>query len=279
MLVGLGPFIQASGGLPAPNDDSIDITTETYSNLTFDFSANSNNPRDVAFSPLGEHMYITDNSDSRIYQYNFSTGYDLSTGSFANSFSTSSQDSNPRGVAFNQEGTKMFVVARFSNSIYQYNFTTPWDISTASYSGNSFNVSTQATGPEGLEFSPDGTRCIVCDNGTDGLYQYNLTTGYDLSTMSYSGNSRGINSQDGGMTGVRSNSTGTVLVTLGFNTTRIYQYDLSTGFDLSTAVYNFNNFSVDAEDSIPTGLELNYFGDKIYMVGQFSEKVHQYNLS
>ena len=280
MLAGLGPFIQdvIDTSLPPPNDGSLDISSETYSGITFDISSQSTSARDIVFSPLGEHMFITDNGSDTIYQYDFTTGYDLTTGSFVTSLSVNSEDNNPRGLAFNQDGTKMFMVGRQHNHVYEYDLTTPWDLSTASYANKNVSVVSQATGPEGIEFSHDGTTMLVCDNGTDTIYQYDLTTGYDISTASYSGNSLSIGGQGGGPTGIRSNSTGTVMVTIEFNTKRVHQYDLTTGYDVSTMSYSGNFFDVGAEDTLPTGLELNYFGDHVYIVSQGNDNVYQYDL-
>jgi len=36
------------------------------------------------------------------------------------SFSVSSQEGNPQGLAFNSDGTKLFIVGKDNDSLYQY---------------------------------------------------------------------------------------------------------------------------------------------------------------
>jgi hypothetical protein len=53
---------------------------------------------------------------------------------FVDSFSLGSQDNLPRGIAFNADGTKMFVVGGNGDEVNEYTLTTGFDVSTASYS-------------------------------------------------------------------------------------------------------------------------------------------------
>ena len=62
--------------------------------------------------------------------------FDVSTAVFVNATSVSSQDTKPYGIAFSNNGTKMFVVGDEHNNINQYTLSTAFDISTASYDGN-----------------------------------------------------------------------------------------------------------------------------------------------
>ena len=50
------------------------------------------------------------------------------------SFSISAQDGGPRDVAFNTDGTKMFVVGSLGDEVNEYNLSTAFDVSTASFS-------------------------------------------------------------------------------------------------------------------------------------------------
>ena len=78
-------------------------------------------------------MFIVGYTGSDINEYTLSTGFDVSTSSFVDSFSVSSQDNQVYGVAFNTNGTKMFVVGAQNDSVYEYTLSTGFDVSTASY--------------------------------------------------------------------------------------------------------------------------------------------------
>lgn len=77
------------------------------------------------------------------------------------------------GLAFNNDGTRLFTMSSGNMTIYQHSLSTAWDISTASYDSVSFNVSgTQAGAPRGVAFKDDGTKMYVT-NG-DKIAQYSL---------------------------------------------------------------------------------------------------------
>jgi hypothetical protein len=64
------------------------------------------------------------------------------------SFSVAAQDTVPTGIAFNTDGTKMFVVGYVrSMTLNEYDLSTGFDVSTASYVQN-FSVSAQDTAPK-----------------------------------------------------------------------------------------------------------------------------------
>jgi len=91
----------------------------------------------------------------------------------------------------------MYVVgSTLNNSAYQYSLSTAWDVSTASYSSVSSSVASQDGFPQGVTFSPDGTKMYVTGGGNGRIYQYSLSTAWDLSTASYSSVFFSVTSQD-----------------------------------------------------------------------------------
>jgi DNA-binding beta-propeller fold protein YncE len=88
---------------------------------SFDVSGQETAPQGVTFNGDGTAMFVIgDNSDS-VFQYSLSTGFDIGTASFSGtSFDVSGQDSDPQGVAFNGDGTAMFVIGRSFASVFQY---------------------------------------------------------------------------------------------------------------------------------------------------------------
>ena len=66
------------------------------------------------------------------------------TTSFVDSFSVALQENNPQGIAFNNDGTKMFVVGFDGDDVNEYTLSTGFDVSTASFV-DSFSVAAQET--------------------------------------------------------------------------------------------------------------------------------------
>ena len=65
-----------------------------------------------------------------------------------------------KGVAFSNDGAKMFVVGTNTDSVHEYALTATFDVSTATHTAN-VTVSTQADRPEGVAFSNDGTEMFI----------------------------------------------------------------------------------------------------------------------
>ena len=63
-------------------------------------------------------MFIVGLSSDAVYQYNLTTGFDISTATYAQNISV--DDGNPSGLAFNNDGTKLFVVGHAGDSVYEY---------------------------------------------------------------------------------------------------------------------------------------------------------------
>jgi WD40 repeat protein len=87
-------------------------------------------------------MFVVGITGDDVNVYTLSTGFDISTASLLNTFSVAAQETSPTGVAFNADGTKMFVTGYAQNNVNQYNLSTGFDASTASYS-QSFSVAAQ----------------------------------------------------------------------------------------------------------------------------------------
>jgi hypothetical protein len=91
--------------------------------------------------------------------------YDVSSASYTQSFSVAGQETAPTGVAFNTDGTKMFIVGDTTDDVNEYDLSIAFDISTAVYSQN-FSVASQEQSPFGLAFNNDGTKMFVVGYGT-----------------------------------------------------------------------------------------------------------------
>jgi len=210
---------------------------------------------------------------------NIASGYDLANASYDSvSFSVASQENSPAGLAFNNSGTKMYIVGLTSDTVFQYSLSTAFDVSTASYDSVSFSVSSQDTVPTEVIFNNAGTKMYIVGNANKTIYQYSLSTAFDLSTASYDSVSFSVISQESALYGMNFNNDGTKMYVIGASD-YVFQYSLSTAFDLSTASYDSVSFSVTSQDNFPYQVVFNSDGTKMYIVGNGSDTVYQYSLS
>ena len=98
---------------------------------------------------------------------------DISQASYDSvSFSVTSEESSPRNVSFNADGTKMYILGTASDTVHQYTLSTAFDLSTASYDSVSFSVASQETAPTAIAFNADGTKMYVNGTANGTVYQY-----------------------------------------------------------------------------------------------------------
>jgi hypothetical protein len=191
----------------------------------------------------------------------------------------SAEDTLPREVFFSSDGTKMFIAGDTNNTVFQYTLTTAWDVSTASYASKSKDVSAEEAAVYSIAFSADGTTMFAVGNTNASVYQYTLSTAWDVSTASYASKSKDVSAEGLSPSGLFFNSDGTIMRVQNLTNDAVYQYTLSTAWDVSTASYASKSISVASEESIPWGLTFNDDNTKMYVVGVSSGKVHQYYLS
>ncbi len=209
-------------------------------------------------------------------------------------FDISAQDTQPRGIAFNNDGTKMFIVGDQGNDINSYTLSTGFDLSTRTFDdingdGSGFDVSGQDLTPQYIKFNNDGTKMFISGNTGKDINSYTLSTGFDLSTATFdniNGNGTGfdISDQDVQTRGIAFNNDGTIMYYLGNLDDDLNVYTLSTGFDLSTATFNDINgdgsgFDISGQVTVPRGITFNNDGTKMFIVGDAGNDVNEYTLS
>ena len=164
---------------------AVTTTPATTFVRSFSIASEATGPRAIAFNNDGTKMFVVDvvNPDS-VYEYTLTTGFDVSTASFVDSFEVTDEETNPRGLAFSTDGTKMFVIGPSGDDVNEYTLTTGFDVSTASFVGR-FDVSNELTDPRGIIFNNDGTKMfVVSANVSDSVHEYNLSCAFKVTSSS-----------------------------------------------------------------------------------------------
>jgi len=207
------------------------------------------------------------------------SGYNLANADYDSvSFDPTAQTSTSMlRLTLSADGTKMYV-SNFT-TWFQYSLSTAWDISTASYDSKSFNP-TEAGTVRGMRFKPDGTKIYVMTSSEDAIFQYSLSTAWDISTASYDSKSLDVSGQEGTPLGLEFKIDGTSLYVSGNDFGGdVYQYDLSTAWDVSTGSYASKTLDTSAQDGVPQGLFFNPDGTELFMVGNGTDTIYKYDLS
>jgi hypothetical protein len=204
------------------------------------------------------------------------SGFDLSIASYTQSFSVLGQETFAQDLFFKSDGTKMYVVGSIGDDVNEYDLSTAWDISTASYLQN-FSVVAQGNGPTGLFFQPGGIKMYVICQSSGSIHEYNLSTAWDISTATFA-QSFSVSARDTLPQGLFFRPDGLKVYIVGREADEANEYNLSTAWDISTAAF-VQSFSVTAQDTDPAGIYFREDGAKMFVVGYGSRSVHEYDLS
>jgi hypothetical protein len=226
--------------------------------------------------------YILEFADRiiRVYTNNSGTYEKVSnTIGFTTDYDASTQIDLPGGLAFKSDGTIMYVTDVTGGTVYQYTLSVPWDINTASYASKNKDISAEDSTLSGLYMKADGTKIFTSGVQNKKVYQYTLSTPWDISTASYDSKSADISGEDVSPQGVSFKTDGLKMYVAGEDSNKIYQYTLGTAWDVSTASYDSVSLDISSEDGGPLGIDFVSDGTAFYMVGVTNKVVYKYTLS
>ena len=173
------------------------------------------------------------------YSYTMSTPFDITTSSQTSTIDLGSNTGNSaQGLHVKPDGTKFYVIDLTNTRVLQFAMSTAWDVSTASYESKLFGLSSQESSPRDITFSEDGTKMYAVGTGNDSVFQYTLSSAWDVSTASYASKSLDVSSQDTAPIGLDISRNGKNLVVGGAAGNDVNQYNLTTAFDVSTGSYS-----------------------------------------
>ena len=254
-----------------------------------------------------------------IFLFPISNSFGSITFNQTETFFDDGQD-NINGLTFNDDGTKIFIITSDGSGedfVSEYTLSTPYDISTRSYAGDSErclldapdDANTDVVGTQGAEqggdmaFSSDGLIMLTTNRGlsgaaTDFVLKFTLTTAYDVSTCSYD-SVKYVDTdalQDGTTAGDRAVANKHYLsgiaikpdgtkIFLNFNDASgddkdkdsIKEYTLSTAFDLSTMTLETTAIQLHVSDN-PEGMSFSNNGKRLFLAYKSGQRVVQYSL-
>lgn len=143
-----------------------------------------------------------------------------------------------------------------------------------------YNFSTQVNIPISFVFKPDGLSMFVLCNskisGDQEVYQYTLSSAFDVSTASYASKTFTPDINAGAMA-MSSDGTKVFIAEDGGSTT-IITYTLGTAWDLATAGVAGDTFDFSAQFSRSISLNFNDTGTIMAVFDQTSESIYKYDL-
>jgi len=260
------------------NPDAWDVSEATYIR---DLNTTPNDePTAFFFKPDGTKLYTLEKDNRRVYQHALTTAWDISTTQgYDDIHDVQPQESDPTGMFFKPDGTKMYIVGQSNDTVYEYDLSTAWDTSTAAY--NSVNKSTGILAPSSLFFKPDGTKFYTINNNNY-VYSYTMSTAWDITSAGSGTTSSNIQTgtspTENNFRGMFFKSDGTKMYLVGNTAKKVFEYDLSTAWDVSSASINSNTLSITSNPTRVYGLYFDADGARLYVLTDNNDRIRQYSI-
>lgn len=160
-------------------------TAWDISTLSYDTQFNFENPtaytsqaQDCIFSPDGTKCFILDAGNERVYRFDLNTAWDITSGFSATSnsgllYPGGIAEGISRGIAFSNDGKKVYILGFSTDIVNMFNLTTAYDITGVSGSADStLSIQSYEGTPQSLRFSDDGKYFYVGGSGGDDVTQF-----------------------------------------------------------------------------------------------------------
>ncbi len=268
--------------------DTYTLTTgwdiSTASHTAFDSLSTENDlPRGFDFSPDGTKMVVAANTDDELLYYTLSTAWTISSKTYQGLYHTSPSlvDSAyvlssgptyyynksgisiqlPNSVRYINSGNGISILDAYYTSSSYYAKVVNYTLG-QSYNGLSIidglllDFYTQSGASNDiaydLKFNNDGTKAYVINLSEDKIYQWTLDTPYTFSSSNYGMTFDGNTAVLAGETNPRAmsfNDVGDILFITGSTTDKIWEFTVSTPFDLTSTVAITTSYSVSDQIS------------------------------
>lgn len=200
-----------------------DVTTAVFLQ-EFSVTLQDIYPRDVCFKPDGTKMYIVGSNTKNVCEYDLGTQWDVSSAVYLQAFSVVAKETDPRGLYFKPDGTKMYTMGLVGIAVDEYDLGKQWDVTTAVWL-QEFSVAPKELEPQGLYLKPDGAKMYVIGMAGDTVDEYDLGAQWDVSTAVYL-REFSVAVKETDPRGVCFKPDGTKMYTIGSDGDTVDEYDL-----------------------------------------------------
>ena len=246
---------------------------------TKDISDETTTPGQLVFNNDGTKMFLAGYNDKKVFEYALSVAYDVSEASKTTEYSVSAKETALNAVAFNPDGTKMFITGSASDKIHQYSLSTGFDLtSTVTFVKSSVSITAQEGNPEVILFNDDGTKIYITGRVSDAVHEYDLGSAYDVGSLTLV-TSFSMSSETNITEGMSFNDDGTKLFMNDLQFDKVFQYSLSTAYSFESTVTLEGSFSIADQESHSQYVAFNNDGTKMYIVGNNGDDITEYSLS
>lgn len=257
---------------------------DTYSHVRFDnINTGTNQVYDVAIKPDGTKLFTLEritSTNARLKQQDLSTAFDISThGSITSSLDTNIFQTSgfTYGFTFGDNGNKLYL-GNVLAEVCEIDLGSPWDLGQGRTVVQTVDVGSRTNG---IFWKPDGTVFYFADDSVNKITSKTVSTPWDLSTITSTGYSADLglsaNISEGAPFDLHISNDGLKIYIVGAITDKIYQYNLSTAWDItSVSGAADKQLNVTLQETAPVGIDFSPDGTHMYIAGTNGDGVDQY---
>tara|TARA_R110000823_G_scaffold60492_6_gene144701 strand:- start:1157 stop:2362 length:1206 start_codon:yes stop_codon:yes gene_type:complete len=181
---------------------------------------------------------------------------------------------------WNADGSKLFALdftnTTANSAVREFTSDPAYDITALTYV-DGYVIGNKANAPRGMDFKTDGTEMYIVENDNSNVWQWTLSTGFDVSTASYT---RVFDTaRSDACSGIRFKPDGTKMFIHEQGNDTVDQYSLSTAWDISSASYDSVALDISSYQTGAGDINFNADGTKFYVVGDSHNDITEYALS
>lgn len=208
--------------------------------------------------------------------------YDVSTASFTQiALDVSPQETSPRALLYNDDGTKLYVIGITGDDINEYLLAVPYRPKTVISTQIALTVSGQETSPQGLAWNEDGTKLYVIGDAAVGISEYAITTPYNIAlTDTFTQLALDVSAQEVSPRALKFNNDGTKLYVLGNAGNDVGEWSVAIPFSIQpTDTFTQIALDVSGQETSPQDFTFNGDGKILYVLGAAGMDVSEYALA
>lgn len=267
-------------------DVAWDVRTAKYS-TEMSVGQGEGTPLGLFIGDNGTKLYVAGDSKNAILQYDLNPAWDISSASYVRLYDVSSQTTSPRAVNFKPDGSRMFVLGE--QYVYEYSVTSNWNISAQLNGSNNVTYNTalytysREYSPTGMFWKSDGSKLFVIGTAGDNVEVWNTPGNWSLLNTSHSQASNGLATYQPNPQGVAFSSDGSRMYAIA-NPDAVFQYDLSTAWDVGANSLTYGNptsdaFYVGGQSSVPQDVAFKDNGTRMYILDDGGNSIDTYSLT
>jgi hypothetical protein len=230
-----------------------DIRSASFGEKLLSVGADDTFPTGLSLQSDGNAIFVIGALTKKVFRYGLTTPWNISSGTVSDkSFSIATENNFPTGIRFSANGLRFCITGTQPAGIFEYACTKKYDLTTAYYTGVSFNLQPYDEQPQGLYFTGrNPEKFFIVGGQNHSVYEFNAS-GNTVANAEFSA-AKEITNQTYLPQSIFFNTSGYEYYVVG-NASIVHAFSVEKAFDISTTQYKdiFTSVALEEDKSLAT---------------------------